>query len=177
MSWRIALLRAVNVGGTGKLGMAELREFAAGLGLEEPQTLLQSGNLVFRSKAAPAALERLLEAEAEARLGLQTAFLVRTAEQWAEALEANPMADEAAASPSGFLVVALKDAPAAGALEALRAAIRGRERAELVGRQAYIHFPDGIGRSKLTTAVIERALGMGTGRNWNTALKLRALTA
>ena len=67
----------------------------------------------------------------------------------------------------------LKTAPAAGALERLRAAIKGPEGVELIGRNAYLVYPDGIGRSKLTIGVIEKALGVrGTGRNWNTVVKL-----
>ena len=175
MSWRIALLRAVNVGGI-KLLMSDLRAFADALELAEAKTLLQSGNLVFRSDAAPAALEARLEREAEARLGLKTAFLVRSGEEWAEAAAANPMREVADDAPSGFLVVALKAAASAAKVDKLRAAIKGPERVEAVGRQAYIAFPDGIGRSKLTTAVIERALGPGTARNWNTTLKLLEMT-
>ena len=174
-SWRIALLRAVNVGGI-KLLMSDLRAFAEALALAEPKTLLQSGNLVFRSDVAPAELEAMLERECQVRLGLKTAFLVRSGEEWAEAVAANPLRAAAEAAPSGFLVLALKTAPAAGRLEALRAAIPGPEQVEVVGRHAYIAFPDGMGRSKLSTALLDRKLGTGTGRNWNTTLKLLAMT-
>jgi len=74
MNTHIALLRAVNVGGTGKIAMAALREFGAALGLCEVRTLLQSGNLVFTSEAKSAELERLLEREAKKRLSLETVF-------------------------------------------------------------------------------------------------------
>jgi uncharacterized protein (DUF1697 family) len=67
----------------------------------------------------------------------------------------------------------LKEKPAAGALDALRAAIRGRETVELMGQDLYITYPDGIGRSRLTNALIEKTLGArGTGRNWRTVLKI-----
>ncbi len=71
-----------------------------------------------------------------------------------------------------------KRAPKPADVEALRAAITGREVVEAVGAHAYLVYPDGIGRSRLTTALIERTLGTrGTGRNWNTVLKLAALAA
>jgi uncharacterized protein (DUF1697 family) len=86
-----------------------------------------------------------------------------------------PRAAETA--PAGFLLLALKTAPSAAAVRDLRAKIQGPEQLEAVGRHAYIAFPAGVGRSRLTTAVLERALGTGTARNWNTVLKLQALTA
>lgn len=169
----IALLRAVNVGGRG-LKMEGLKTLAKDLGLQNARTLLQSGNLVFDyDRAADGALEKRLEAEAAARFGFQTDFLVRTAAEWRAIIAANPFAQAARDDPSHLVVMPLKTAPAAGGLPALRAAINGPERVEIVGRAAYLVYPDGIGRSKLTLAVIERRLGVrGTGRNWNTALKL-----
>jgi len=177
MTTHIALLRAVNVGGKTQVAMAALKTMLADLGFANPRTLLQSGNAVFESKdLGGAALEVLLERELEARLGLKTAFRVRTAAEWAELLERNPFKAGAKADPSHLLVMFLKDPPSAEAVAALQAAIVGRERVEAHGRQAYIVFPDGIGRSKLTPAVLEKRLGAGgTGRNWNTVLKLAAM--
>ena len=84
---------------------------------------------------------------------------------------------EAASAPGHLLVFCLKDAPAAASVKALQAAIKGREIVRAVGRQAYIVFPDGVGHSRLTSTVIEKHLGTrGTGRNWNTVVKLHALT-
>ncbi|MBN9011172.1 MAG: DUF1697 domain-containing protein, partial [Rhizobiales bacterium] len=78
----IALLRAVNVGGKGKLAMADLRAMAGEMGLAAPQTLLQSGNLVFSAKGKAAELESALEAETARRFGVKTSFLIRTAAEW-----------------------------------------------------------------------------------------------
>lgn len=172
----VALLRAVNVGGRGKVAMADLRALLADLGFEAPRSLLQSGNLVFRSRPTGSALEALLEKEAEAGLGLATDFLVRTADEWAAIVAANPFAAMARDDPSHLVVMPLKSPPDAGGLAALRAWIPGREKVEAVGRELYIAYPDGIGTSKLTIAVIERRLKTrGTARNWNTATKLAAL--
>jgi uncharacterized protein (DUF1697 family) len=175
----VALLRAVNVGGRHPIGMSELRECAAQLGLDDPRTLLQSGNLVFRTAARSTAdLERLLEAEAASRLGLRTDFMVRSAADWQAIIEGNPFPREAKDDPGHLLVMVFKRAPKPADVEALRAAITGREVVEAVGAHGYLVYPDGIGRSRLTTALVERTLGTrGTGRNWNTVLTLAALAA
>jgi uncharacterized protein (DUF1697 family) len=173
----IALLRAINVGGTKQVGMADLRELLTHLGFGDAQALLQSGNLVFRSDArAGAQLERVLEAEAQRRVGLETDFFVRTADEWQAIIAHNPFRAEAKKDPAHLLVLFLKEAPGAKAVTALQAAITGREFVRGRGREAYITYPDGIGRSRLTSAVIERHLGTrGTARNWNTVLKVGAL--
>jgi uncharacterized protein (DUF1697 family) len=173
----IALLRGVNLAGRRAVAMADLRAFATALGFSEVSTLLQSGNLIFTSDGRScAALERLLEAEAEKHLGLRTDFHVRSAAEWLAVITGNPFPAEAKRDPSHLLVVCLKDAPGAKAFTALQAAITGPERVLGHGRHAYIYYPAGIGRSKLTVALIDKMLGTrGTGRNWNTVTKLGAL--
>jgi uncharacterized protein (DUF1697 family) len=174
----IALLRAVNVAGHGKIAMADLCAFAAGLGFTKSRSALQSGNLVFESAARPDAVERRLEAEAAKRLDLRTDFFVRTPGEWREMIAGNPFPQEARDDPSRLVVVVMKEAPASAAVTALRAAIVGRERVAAGGRHLYITYPDGQGRSKLTGALLERTLGTrGTARNWNTVLKLDALAS
>ena len=173
----IAVLRAVNVGGRSPVSMAALRDFAEALGFARPQTLLQSGNLVFQApRAVPASLERLLETEASARLGLDTEFMVRTAGEWDRVIAGNPFPAEAVSDPSHLLVMALKSPVKAGAVAAVQASIKGREVVRGEGAQLYLVYPDGIGRSRLTSAIIEKATATrGTARNWNTVLKLAAL--
>lgn len=103
---------------------------------------------------------------------------MRTASEWSQAIAANPFAKEAKADPSHLIVMPLKKPPAKAAMKALVAAIPGRETAAAVGRELFIVYPDGIGRSKLTIKFIESRLeARGTGRNWNTALKISALAA
>jgi uncharacterized protein (DUF1697 family) len=178
LTTHIALLRGVNVGGKKAVPMAALRALAAEIGLGDPLTLLQSGNLVFKADAAPAELEARLQAETHRRLGLDIDFMVRTVAEWDAILAVNPYPEAAERDPSHLLVMALKGAPDAAAVEALGAAIPGRERLAAHRRELYIVYPDGIGASKLTGALIERRLGLrGTARNWNTALKLAALAA
>jgi uncharacterized protein (DUF1697 family) len=175
----IALLRAVNVGGNTMVAMSDLRAMCEKLGFEDVETLLQSGNIVFRSSArSGASLEKTLEAEAKKRLGLETHFIVRAAAEWRAAIDANPFPAEAKSDPGHLLLMCLKDAPPAKSVKALQAAIGGRERVRAVGNNAYFVYPDGVGTSRLTAKVIEKHLGTsGTARNWNTTLKLAARVA
>lgn len=178
MSKRIALLRAVNVGGTGKLPMADLRAVAEGLGFTQVQTLLQSGNLVFDAGAhADAELERRLAQALREQLGVVTDIFVRDAAAWADLVAANPMTDAALAHPSHFLVLVLGAPVSTRQIEALRAAAKGAERLEATDDALYVSMPDGIGRSRLGT-LLSRAVGLkATGRNWNTVMKLADLVA
>ena len=173
----ISLLRAINLAGHKQVAMSVLRDFFTGLGFSDVRTLLQAGNIVFRSEAQKGNdLERLFESEAKAQLGLDTDFFVRSAKDWKALVDANPFPDDAKSDPSHLVVMFLKDAPQAKSLEALRASIRGPEIVDLVGRQAYIVYPAGIGRSRLTNALVESKLGVrGTGRNWNTVRKIASL--
>ena len=173
---RVALLRAVNVGGA-KVIMSELRDMMEALGFKGAQTLLQTGNLVFDAPAgSDEATEKTIEAALKDTFGIATDVIVRTAEEWDAVIAGNPMAAQAEADPSHLVVMPLKTAVDAEALERLRAAIKGRETVEIVGRTLYAFYPDGIGTSKLLITVIERRLETKTtGRNWNTALKLQAL--
>lgn len=177
MTIHIGLLRAINLPGHNKVSMADLRGLLAELGLEDGKSLLQSGNLVFRSHAGTTTqLERRLEDAAQKRLGLETDFFVRTAADWKAVIAGNPFREEAQRDPGHLLVIFLKKAPDREQTTALQKAIKGREVVRIKDRQAYIVYPDGVGRSRLTTAVIEKNLGTrGTARNWNTVLKLAAL--
>jgi uncharacterized protein (DUF1697 family) len=174
MPIHIALLRAINVGGKNLVAMSDLRDLVGDLGFTEAKTLLQSGNVLFQSKSRKGSdLEMLLQAETEKRLQISIDYFVRTAAEWETIIDRNPFREEAERDPGHLLVVLLKRAPEPTALEALRAAIKGPELVRSDGKQLYAVYPDGIGRSKLTNALIEQKLGScGTGRNWNTVLKL-----
>jgi uncharacterized protein (DUF1697 family) len=175
----VALLRAVNVGGTGKLPMADLTKLLSSLGFTGVKTLLNSGNAVFACNVATdAALEARLEAAVAKSLGVKTEFFVRTAREWDAIVAGNPYPDTAENDPGRLAVMTFKSAPKAADVAALQAAIVGRETVTAVGKQAYFIYPDGQGTSKLTNALIERKLALsGTARNWNTVLKLAAAAA
>jgi uncharacterized protein (DUF1697 family) len=177
MTTIIGLLRAVNLAGHNTISMSDLRDLLTGLGARDVRTLLQSGNVVFRSDVrTTAALEQQIEGAAAKQLHLATDLFVRTAEEWKALIAANPFPREAKQDPSHLLAMPLKSAPKPVSVTALQRAIVGRESVRVHGRCAYVVYPDGIGRSRLTTALIEKNLGArGTGRNWNTVLKLDAL--
>lgn len=165
MTVHIALLRAVNLGSHNKVAMSDLRAMATDLGFEDVQTLLQSGNLVFRSKPTGAELEKLLEDEARKRLDLNTDFIVRTAKQWNSIIAGNPLTKEARTDPTHLLLMACKQAPG----NSLKVTGTRGEIVKPKGKEIYIYYPEGVGRSRLKVHTV------GTGRNWNTVLKLADL--
>ena len=175
----IGLLRAVNLGRGTQVRMEELRDLLQRAGLEDVRTLLQSGNVVFRSpRGRDSDLERLLARRVAQELKVPTEVFVRTAEEWESVLAENPFDREARDDPGHLVVVTLRAAPPAERWAALAAAIPGREQVKGSGRHAFVVYPDGIGRSRLTMVRIEKHLGTtGTARNWNTATKLAAIAA
>ena len=160
------------------MAMVDLRDLLADLKLANPRTLLQSGNVVFEADSRPAAeLESLLESELQRRLGVAADIIVRTGKEWQEVIARNPFTEEAEGDPGRLIVVVLKQPPAPQRVTDLQAGIAGPEIVRAGQKHLYIVYPEGVGRSRLTNAVIERTLGTrGTGRNWNTVLKLGALT-
>lgn len=176
---RVALLRAVNVGGTGKAKMSDIRALMTRLGLRDVRSLLHAGNVVFVGGGnSEAALEARLEREMLAGLGLSTHVFVRGAGELGDVIVENPFPAEAELEPARLAVMFLKSAPAGEAFEALQRAVKGREVVRGVGRHLYAVYPDGMGTSKLTAAAIEAKLGVrGTARNWNTVRKLHELLA
>ena len=168
----VALLRAVNVGGTSKAPATSLKAIAEGLGFEEVQTLLQSGNLTFRAEGEPETLETRLEQAFAAELGLSTEVMVRNAADWSALIAANPFPAEAKSDPSHVLAVVTKGEPRPEGVKALQGH-SGPERIEAGERVLYVVYPEGIGRSKLNAHSGWKKLGCpGTGRNWSTVLKL-----
>jgi uncharacterized protein (DUF1697 family) len=178
MSIYIALLRGINVGGHNAVAMSDLRDLLTDLGFAGATTLLQSGNVVFKATGKTSnALESLLEKETAKRLGVSADYIVRNANDWVKVIAANPFPKEAKEDPSHLVVVSLKTAAIEKSVNTLRTSIKGRETIHGDGKHLYIVYPDGIGPSKLTGTAIERALGVReTARNWNTVLKLLALS-
>lgn len=171
MSHRIILFRGMNTGGV-RAPVAEQREMAGRMGLANPRTLQASGNLVVESDKAPAELETDIEAAMLDTFGLRIAAMVRTPEQWADLIAANPFRDHANEHPAKVLAMVMKDGIRPGALEACRDLAEGGEAVEAVGGVLYFWFPNGQGQSTIFKKATPRMLGMGTGRNWNTVRKL-----
>ncbi|MCB9895450.1 MAG: DUF1697 domain-containing protein [Planctomycetes bacterium] len=168
----IALLRAINVAGHNIVPMGDLRAMFEALGFSSVKTLLQTGNVYFSGKAT----EPQLEAALKKHTGVETDFILRADSEFDGIVAKNPFPGVAADEPGKLVVMFLKDAPKAAGVKRLEAAIKGRETVRPVGTQLYVHYPDGIGRSKLTIKLIEKHLdAKGTGRNWNTVLKIARL--
>lgn len=159
----VALLRAVNVGGTGKLPMRDLAALCTELGLEGVRTYIQSGNVVFRSRRSEKSIASALMQALAKKMGRRVDVAVRTAVQLRAVLRANPFPG---GKPAQVAVVFLAASPPKGLLDDLP--IPGREELRLAGREIYIHYPDGMGRSKLKLP----ATLVGTARNLNTVAKL-----
>lgn len=179
MSRWAALLRGVNVGGDTALPMADLRQMLNALGLNNVRTLLASGNAVFDVEGMEASvIEALLEREAATRLQLSTDFFVRSDDDVAAVVTSNPFPEVASDRPDQLVVAFGRTAAPPELPDRLAAIYDGPERIVVRGREMYIHFPNGQGRSKLWSAVAKLKLtGTGTARNWNTVLKLHcALT-
>ena len=163
MTSMVALLRAVNVGGTGKLPMSELKAICEELGFGAVRTYIASGNVVFESRKSEAAVKTALEKRLAAYAGKPVGVLVRTAAEMAQVLADNPFPK---AAPNRTMAVFLDRAPPADTL----AGIRGRkdEEIQLGRREIYIHYSEGMGQSKLVIA----AAKAGTARNMNTVAVL-----
>ncbi len=168
MTGFVALLRAVNVGGTGKLPMTELKAICEAEGFEAVRTYIASGNVVFRSDRTEAQVKAALEASLHAYAGKPIGVMVRTAAEMAQVLADNPFPD---AALNRCLAIFLDHAPAADALESV--SNRLDEELKPGTREIYIHYGAGIGTSKLKVP----AARTGTGRNMNTVAKLAAMAA
>ena len=173
----ISLLRGINLGPHRRLKMASLCELYASLKLGAPQSYLQSGNVVFSTSARDLPkLASRLEYAFEAAFGFRSDILLRTAGELAEVVQRNPFAGRADVPPNKLLVTFLKDKPSENAHQSLKGLKIAGEELVLLGRELYVFFPNGSGRSKLSAAALDRALGtVGTARNWNTLLGLLAL--
>lgn len=181
MTTYIALLCAVNVGGTGKLPMSQLRATLEGLGYRNVATYIQSGNAVFDAGGAAATVAKALSAALEKQAGAPVGVIVRTHEELGRVIAGNPFAEEAAAEGArvhvGFLSCAAVEGATAGLDRIVAQYPARRDRYSLAGDTLYLHFPDGAGESKFTTRALERILGArATARNWNTVLKLHAMS-
>jgi len=163
MTTYAALLRAVNVGGTGKLPMSELRAMCASVGFSNVRTYIASGNVVFESKLSEKSVKAKLERCLETYAGKPVGVLVRTGAELAVVLANNPFRS---AAPNQTVAIFLDAPPPADLIDS----VSGQQTEEIaVGtREIYVYYKDGIARSKLKIP----AAGTGTARNMNTVAKL-----
>jgi uncharacterized protein (DUF1697 family) len=162
----ILLLRAVNVGGTGALPMSDLKRLCDKAGFREVRTYIASGNVIAERAGSEAQAKAAIEAELRAYAGKPVGVVVRTAAEMAEVAALNPFPGRAA---NRTVAIFLDHAPAPGALSEVKG--RANEEVRLGAREIYVHYPDGIGRSKLRIP----AARDGTARNMNTVARLAAM--
>jgi len=174
-----AMLRGINLGKR-QLKKHDLIAAAEAARFSEARTLLASGNLVFEAgDAKPEAIERALHEAVEKLSGIKSEAFVRNRAELEKLIAANPFPDVARDRPSQLLVLFHKDAFPSGLLPAIASGYDGPERLEAIGRELFIDFPEGQGRSELWPAISKRKIKLphGTGRNWNTVTKLAEMLA
>lgn len=164
----VALLRAVNVGGTGKLPMADLKAMCVEAGFAQVETYIASGNVVFESNAGPLKVKAELERRLHKYGGKPVGVAIRTAAEMQSVLQGNPFPK---AAPNFTAVIFLDEPPPADALK--HATGVADEKMRLGSREIYVHYPSGMGRSKLKIP----AAKLGTARNVNTVTKLTEMAS
>ncbi len=176
MTAYVALLRSVNVAGHGRLAMAELKEMFVALGYIDVSTYIQTGNVIFQSSVrSTSKLETALEQELERSFGSAPKVIVRTVPDLARVVATSPY-PKRGADPARHHVTFLSEAPSKACLTGFRPPPSGNDELTIIGREVYVHTPDGYATTKLTGTYLERHLGVSsTTRNWNTVTKLSAL--
>jgi uncharacterized protein (DUF1697 family) len=172
----VALLRGINLARTRRIAMADLREALTAGGYADVRTHLQSGNVVLTTDQAPDAAARDLETRIAERFGFDVDVLVRTADELAEVVAANPLG-EFATDGSKHFVAFLSGAPDSDAVAAIAERDFGDERFTAIGREIYVWCPDGLRDCGVMKAIADRRLAVATAtvRNWNTVAKLLEL--
>jgi uncharacterized protein (DUF1697 family) len=157
--------------------MNELKSLHEVLGFRDVIAYIQSGNVVFTGdETDPAQLSKLIEESFAQKFGFHSQVMTRTSAELEEIIANNPFQNQPEKEPGRVLVLFLATRPESTALEDLKKTYNGPEEIYLVGQELYVYYPDGVGRSKLTLSLIEKKLKtVGTGRNWNTVLRLQQM--
>lgn len=180
MTAYVALFRGINVGGNRKVRMEDLKALHSSLGLQHVVSYIQSGNVVFTGEdtenADPTDLRKRIEESFEETFSFRSDALLRSSAELNEIIARNPFAGQADKESKWVAVMFLADCPDSAAQEALLKAYSGPEEIFFNGKEMYIYYTEGMGRSKLTNNFIEKKLKtVGTTRNWNTILQLQML--
>ena len=155
--------------------MAELESLCSSLNWKSVKTYLQTGNVVFSSECSGKEAEQDLEAAIESRFGFAIPVIVRSSDDFGLLVDSSPLAEQAAKAPSQVLLYLTKEVICPGAPGSLHERAVASEEVFVQEDSMWIHFPNGVGSSKLNPAVIDRAVGsVATGRNWNTATRIQS---
>lgn len=171
----ISMLRGVNVGPHNRIKMDALRALYRSLKFEDPRTYVQSGNVIFRTKEKPTLqLAKKIQAAIERECGCKPEVILRTTEELRKAIAANPFAERKDLEPAKVLVTFLSAEPDPGVQVTLDDLMkRYPEELHLKGRELYIYFPNGAGRSKLPWSSVDKLFKVtGTARNWNSVTNM-----
>ncbi|HTW31069.1 MAG TPA: DUF1697 domain-containing protein [Candidatus Sulfotelmatobacter sp.] len=170
----ISMLRGVNVGAHNRIKMDALRTCYESLGLANPRTYVQSGNVIFQTEEKNGAkLTKKIQDAIEKTFGFRPEVILRSAEEMRNALTANPFAKRNDVEPGKLLVTFLSAEPSADAPKTLAQLKKFPEELHLKGRELYIYFPDGAGNSKLPWSSVEKLFKVtGTARNLNSVTKM-----
>ena len=173
----VSLFRGVNVGGHQGIRMDELKGLYESLGFKDVATYIQSGNVVFTSDEADVARVRgQIEDGFERKFGFHVEVFVRTSAELRAIIDKNPFQSQQDKESKWVVVMFLAARPGDAAQEDLLKTYTGPEEIFITGKEMYIYYPNGIGRSKLSHGFIEKKLKtFGTARNWNTILQLQKM--
>ena len=173
----VSLFRGINVGGHHKIRMDELKELYESLGFKDVLPYIQSGNAVFTSDEADLArVRKQIEEGFEKKFGFHVEVIVRTSAELREIIDNNPFQSQQSKESKWIVVMFLAARPDETAQEDLLKTYVGPEELIIIGKEVYIYYPNGIGRSKLSHSFVEKKLKtVGTARNWNTILQLQKL--
>ncbi len=173
----VSLFRGINVGGHQKIRMDDLKYVHESLGFKDVFPYIQTGNVVFSSDEADVArLRRHIEDGFEKKFGFHVEVFVRTSAELRDIIEKNPFQSQPGRESKWVVVLFLAAHPDNTAQEDLRKTYAGPEEFFITGKEVYIYYTNGIGRSKLSLSLIEKKLKtVGTARNWNTILQLQKL--
>jgi uncharacterized protein (DUF1697 family) len=170
----VSMLRGVNLGAHNRVKMEELRALYESLKLREPQTYVQSGNVIFKTDERDLTkLARRIESAIAKKFGFHTDVMLRSTAELRDVVRRNPFAKRRGIEPSKLLVTFLASDPGEEARAKVRAIKTEPEELWIDGREAYIYFLDGMARPKLSWPAIAKILKVsGTGRNWNSVTKM-----
>lgn len=174
----VALLRGINVGGHNQVSMARLKEVVGALGWLNVQSYIRSGNVVFQAPEAAADVESKLERAIEKEFGVTICVIVREAAAWPQHVKQNPFLKAAKEAPNSLYLCLSKSPPNKDSAGKLQERGIAGEQVKLIGDAVWIHFLSGMGKTKLSPALMDRLIGSPvTARNWRTVLKLKELAA
>jgi len=175
MTVYVAMLRGVNVGGN-SLKMDWLRKACEGLGLLDVRTYVQSGNIVFSSRASVSKLAQTLKTTIDAQTRLPVTVVLRSASDLEKIVAGNPFLKQKSVDVTKLHVTFVSRAPVKPALDRLDALAGTRDQYRLAGSELYLHCPINYGETRLSNGAIEKVLGVGaTTRNWKTVTTLLAM--